>query len=169
VQHIHLIPCLFYTCTDHDYCPTDVIPSEIEDDFHDFDEICMSCEIDRIHVVGAPDCPEPNCEDESGNEAYVFLVENGCSSNCATTACSERFLTLHTVHDGCDHDVLSTTSEEGLHDFEDQCDLVCNVPGSAVKDQLTCLNGGGSGAAAVRGGKSLIVAMLSVSFYFLLA
>jgi hypothetical protein len=126
-----------------------------------------------MHVVGAPDCPKPNCEDDSGNEAYVFLVENGCSGICNTnTACSERFLTLHSVHDSCPHDTLSTTSEEGLHDFEDQCEILCNAPGSsAEKDQLICLSrkGGVSGAAAGRSGKSLVVAMLSVSFYFLLA
>jgi hypothetical protein len=123
----------------HDYCAPDVLPSEIEDGFHDFDEICDSCEIERGFVEGAPACPEANCEDQSGNEAYVWLVDNGCATVCSSDPeCVNRYLTLHVVHDTCDHDVLSTASEEGLHDFEDSCaDVICNAP-DADMDQLTC-------------------------------
>ena len=123
----------------HDYCTTDVIPPAIEDDFHDFDETCDSCAIERIFVPGAPDCPVPNCDDQSGNQAYEFLVDNGCSTGCSTdSTCQARFLTLRTVHDGCPHDTLTTRSEEGIHDYEDPCaSVICNAVSSTV-DQTKC-------------------------------
>ncbi|KAL3909722.1 MAG: hypothetical protein SGARI_002457 [Bacillariaceae sp.] len=133
--------------THHDYCPTDGIPSEIEDGFHDFDEICKSCEISRIATDGAPACPTANCEDNSGNEAYEFLLDNGCLSDCTTDACNEAYLTLRVVHDSCDHDVLTTASEEGLHDFEDVCMVNCNGPES-LEDQLTCTTPGSTAACS---------------------
>jgi hypothetical protein len=99
--------------THHDFCPTDIVPSDIEDGFHDFDETCKACDIARIETEGAPACPVPNCADTSGNDAYTFLRENGCAQDCDSTECNANFLTLSTVHDSCDHAVLSQAAEEG--------------------------------------------------------
>lgn len=121
----------------HDYCQVDQLPSTIEDGFHDFDETCLSCDISRAFQEGVPSCPIANCEDQSGNEAYAFLVENGCLSDCSSEKCTNAYLTLRVVHDDCEHDVISTASEEGLHDFEDVCKVGCNAPASKG-DQLTC-------------------------------
>lgn len=123
----------------HDYCDPRVVPPNVNTDFHDFDEVCTSCDINRRFVEGASACPTPNCDDASGNEAYVFLVENSCSTGCsANTDCVEKYETLRSVHDQCDRDVLSTAAEKGLHDFEEFCfDVICNAPGSE-EDQLTC-------------------------------
>ncbi len=115
----------------HDYCPEDGIPKDVEDDFHDFDEVCTACEISRLFVEGAPNCPAPQCEDESGNTAYQTLLDEGCLADCSSDACKENFFTLRVTHDLCDHDVLSRTSEEGLHDMEDSCDMhICNIEGA---------------------------------------
>lgn len=126
----------------HDYCDPQALPTAVEDDFHDFDQVCESCAIDRIFIEGAPDCPAPNCEDQSGNQAYAFLVDNGCTVGCADKPeCRENYITLRVVHDGCDHEVLTTDAEEGLHDFEESCEtVVCNAQGSQ-DDQLTCTSG----------------------------
>lgn len=133
--------------THHDYCKTDELPTEVEDDFHDFDEVCNSCAIARILDEDQPDCPAATCDDESGNEAYAFLVDNGCLDDCSVQACSDAYITLRVVHDSCDHDVLSAASEEGLHDFEEVCDVGCNVPAS-YEDQLTCPASGSAGLSA---------------------
>merc|ERR1712127_412488 len=126
----------------HDYCPVDAIPSDIEDDFHDYDEVCASCSILRGAVDGAPDCPTPNCDDNSGNDAYASLVESGCADDCSTAECRNLYFLLRSTHDLCDHDVLTSASEEGLHDFEEHCAAaVCNA------------EAGGSGPAGLRRGR----------------
>lgn len=121
----------------HDFCDESAMPNAIEDDFHDYDEVCESCNIKRAFVKGAPTCPKPNCADDSGNEAYVSLVENDCASNCASDACRDAFFLLVATHDNCDHDALSVAAEEGLHDFEDVCTMhFCNSGDGT--DQLIC-------------------------------
>ena len=75
--------------THHDYCPEAGIPELIEDGFHDHDESCKACKIGRLFTEGKPDCPVPNCEDTSGNDAYTSLVELKCGTNCSSDACRE--------------------------------------------------------------------------------
>ena len=99
--------------THHDYCDSDAIPQEVEADFHDFDTACKSCDIARAAVDGAAACPVVDCEDGSGNEAYAHLVDHGCLQDCSDAECEADFLILTTVHDTCDHDALTTASEEG--------------------------------------------------------
>ena len=121
----------------HDYCDENTMPNEIEDDFHDYDEVCEPCDIQRAFIEGAPMCPTPNCADDSGNEAYVTLVENDCATDCASDACRDAFFLLVATHDNCDHDALSVSAEEGLHDFEDVCTMhTCNSGDGT--DQLVC-------------------------------
>merc|ERR1712087_949553 len=89
-------------------------------------------------VEGAPDCPAANCEDTSGNDAYTNLIENGCNIDCSSDTCRDLFFTLRIVHDTCDHDVLSTAAEEGLHDLERPCAAqICNDP-NAGENQFIC-------------------------------
>eukprot|EP00588_Corethron_pennatum_P005516 CAMPEP_0194292360 /NCGR_PEP_ID=MMETSP0169-20130528/45462_1 /TAXON_ID=218684 /ORGANISM="Corethron pennatum, Strain L29A3" /LENGTH=373 /DNA_ID=CAMNT_0039040519 /DNA_START=17 /DNA_END=1138 /DNA_ORIENTATION=+ len=122
----------------HDYCPEEDIPEEIEDGFHDYDQGCTHCAIKRLFTEGAPSCPIPNCEDNSGNEAYVSMMDNNCLTDCSTDVCREHYFMLRAAHDSCDHDVLSTASEKGLHDMEVPCAAqLCN---QAIGDdnQLVC-------------------------------
>jgi len=122
----------------HDYCPEEGVPEEVEDGFHDYDETCTACEISRPFVDGAPDCPIPNCNDNSGNDAYAALVDKGCGIDCASSECRDSFFTLRVVHDLCDHDTLSRASEEGLHDMEVSCVAqICNAVDGGDK-QLEC-------------------------------
>ena len=123
----------------HDYCPEAGIPEAIEDGFHDYDTACTACGIKRKIVDNAPDCPIPNCEDDSGNQAYTDLVVNGCNLDCTTQQCKGLFGLLRITHDSCDHDVLSTAAEKGFHDLEKACaDAVCNDPEGFGKDPLVC-------------------------------
>lgn len=124
--------------THHDYCPEEGIPSEIENGFHDFDEACKACAINRLFVEGAPDCPKANCEDKSGNDAYAALNDNECLVDCSTATCREHFFMLRSVHDNCPHDVLSHEAEDGLHTFEEKCaEQICNHA-EGNTDQLVC-------------------------------
>ncbi|KAL7543688.1 hypothetical protein ACHAXR_012996, partial [Thalassiosira sp. AJA248-18] len=122
----------------HDYCPEEVVPEEIEDGFHDYDEVCTACDIVRKNTEGAPDCPAPNCQDKSGDEAYGALVEAGCGTDCSSVACRDNYFVLRVAHDLCDHDTLSRASEEGLHDMEVSCAAqICNTAGGEDA-QLVC-------------------------------
>ena len=149
----------------HDHCDAQGLPEVIEDDFHDFDDVCSSCAIDRAFIPGADKCPVPNCEDDSGNEAYLTLVDNACSSSAleggcsGNTVCVEAYLTLRTVHDSCDHEVLTPAAEEGLHDFEEACeDVVCNAVTQEESDeQLVC-----AGDGAARGNYFLNLLVLTL-------
>lgn len=123
----------------HDYCPEENIPERIEDAFHDYDDVCEECEITRAFTEGAPACPAVSCEDSSGTEAYGRLVDNGCLTDCSSQTCKDAFLTLRTVHDSCDHEVLSEAAEKGLHDFEVPCEYACNLPDAPlVGEPLMC-------------------------------
>jgi len=123
----------------HDYCPEDIIPQGIEDGFHDYDEQCVACDIDRIATEGAVDCPMENCDDNSGNDAYASMIDAGCATDCSSDVCKEHYFTLRVTHDRCEHDTLSRSSEEGLHDMEVSCVMhVCNVVVGAEDEQLVC-------------------------------
>eukprot|EP00592_Proboscia_alata_P006184 CAMPEP_0194357130 /NCGR_PEP_ID=MMETSP0174-20130528/4658_1 /TAXON_ID=216777 /ORGANISM="Proboscia alata, Strain PI-D3" /LENGTH=383 /DNA_ID=CAMNT_0039127023 /DNA_START=407 /DNA_END=1558 /DNA_ORIENTATION=- len=132
VKHYYIVQ------SHHDYCPEADIPQEVEDGFHDYDETCAACKIKRLFTDDAPACPVPNCEDNSGNEAYVSLIDNGCLSDCSSDTCRDHFFMLRSVHDSCEHDVLSRASEEGLHDMEVPCvSQICNQAEGA-DNQLVC-------------------------------
>jgi hypothetical protein len=112
----------------HDYCPEEGVPEEVEDGFHDYHMMCKHCEIFKTVVEGAPDCPAPVCDDSSGNDANVTLVEGGCLTDCALDTCRDDYFYLRAVHDGCDEGTLATDSEKGLHDSEASCaEQICNA------------------------------------------
>ena len=145
----------------HDYCDPADVPGSVNDDFHDFDEVCKSCEIERQFIADAPTCPTPTCDDQSGNEAYAALVENlDCKTNCAgIQSCRDNYQTLRIVHDGCDHEVLSEDAERGIHDFEGPCAaVVCNTLSSAEESgaQLVCNED--SGASVMNLGLAALLA-----------
>ncbi|GAX21549.1 hypothetical protein FisN_6Hh440 [Fistulifera solaris] len=122
----------------HDYCQEGEVPTEIEDGFHDFDTVCVACEIQRAATEGAPDCPIPVCDDGSGDTAYSAMLDAGCLTDCSSEACGTNFLTLVAVHDNCPHESLTTAAEEGLHDMESICTMhVCNSA-TATESQLVC-------------------------------
>jgi hypothetical protein len=93
----------FIVQSHHDYCPEEVVPTEVEDGFHDFDEVCGACHITKQFVEGAPDCPVPVCDDGSGNKGYADAIEAGCLANCTSTVCQDAFFVLRSVHDSCPH------------------------------------------------------------------
>ena len=126
--------------THHDFCPEADLPESVEDDFHNYDEVCPQCEIRRQFVEGAPACPAPSCEDESGNEAYTSLITQGCNIDCSSTECQSLFHVLLITHDACDHDVLSDVAERGYHDVERACvGAVCNDLSGVLADPLVCV------------------------------
>ena len=123
----------------HDYCPEDGIPEEIEDGFHDFDIACTPCAIDRKATDGAEDCPVETCEKGPGDDAYAALILNDCVKDCSSDQCKDLYFTLRYQHDKCDHDTISSASEDGIHDLEVPCGIhKCNYDG--VDNQLVCVD-----------------------------
>jgi len=124
--------------THHDYCPEADIPVEIEDEFHNYDEVCEICEISRKPIEGAELCPVVDCTDDTGSNAYTDLVDGDCLSDCTKDGCKENYFLLLSTHDDCPHDALSTAAEKGYHDMEDACGMhVCSS--SSGKDPLVCV------------------------------
>ncbi|KAL7526400.1 hypothetical protein ACHAWF_001750 [Thalassiosira exigua] len=153
----------------HDYCPEDEIPTTVEDGFHDYDETCQACAIQRMHMEGEPDCPKANCDDSSGNDAYSDLIAKGCQADCSSDECRDAYFVLRATHDVCLHDTLSEAAEKGLHDLEGPCGERhrCNVEG-AVKGELTCEEGeagaeGSGGASATAGVAGAAVALIGAA------
>lgn len=110
----------------------------IETGFHDYDEVCASCDIVREEIPGAPLCPAVNCTDGSGTAAYQNLLTNGCNIEC-NESCKDDWLTLRVVHDTCDHSALTQAAEEGLHAIEDPCAAYqCNLPADVIASTLEC-------------------------------
>merc|ERR1719188_1444424 len=121
--------------THHDYCLEENLPREVADRFHDYDTVCTHCAISRKSITGADPCPEYTC-DNSGNDAYTAAINSGCVNDCSSQECIDQFRRLTTVHDNCEHDVLTQAAEEGFHDLEVPCAAaVCD---SGVNDQLIC-------------------------------
>jgi Hint module len=129
-------------------CLDSELPSTIEDGIHLYEAACQDCEINRKYDSSLPNCPTANCNNGSGNAAYLQMVNQNCGSaavSCGTTACQNNFRILKAVHDNCDEESLSLQAELGLHDLEEVCGPLCNS-GSAADDagQLICSDGGGS-------------------------
>jgi hypothetical protein len=144
------IKSYFIVQSHHDYCPEEGVPVEIEDGFHDYDEVCEACEIIKMATEGAPDCPAAVCDDNSGNTAYAAAIEAGCLTNCTSDTCRDHFFILRSVHDSCPHDSLTEASELGLHDLEEACvEQVCNQ--AVDEDQLVC-HEDDHGAESMNGG-----------------
>lgn len=110
----------------------------IETGFHDYDEVCASCDIVRQEIAGAPQCPTVNCTDGSGTAAYQNLLSNDCNIEC-NDSCKDDWLTLRVVHDTCDHSALTQAAEEGLHAIEEPCAAYqCNLPLDIIANTLEC-------------------------------
>ncbi|CAJ1934628.1 unnamed protein product [Cylindrotheca closterium] len=127
--------------THHDHCPEANIPLTIETDFHDYDQVCSSCDIVRQEIPGAPQCPLVNCTDGSGTAAYQRLLANGCNIDCAqsSTTCRDDWLTLRVIHDTCDHSALTQAAEEGMHALEEPCAAYqCNPSLDVIANTLEC-------------------------------
>lgn len=124
----------------HDYCLHDEVPPPVEDAFHDFEGTCEECSIAKKFDPDLVNCPPSFCDD-SGDRAYQAMLISGCLDNCDTPTCITNYRILRSEHDTCDGDVLSQSSETGLHDFEEVCEAFnCNVltDESLIAAQLVC-------------------------------
>lgn len=138
----------------------------MQDGFHDLDTKCTSCTISRQYDSNNPDCPTPNCDDQSGNDAHTRASEAGCLTDCSSDACHDDYLILRMVHDECPHDTLTGAAEDGLHDLEVPCiQHSCNQV-SAEEDQLTCTDEAGGSSAASRKTVVVILYMIGVLAVF---
>lgn len=113
------------------------IPTEIEQEIHEFEDSCTSCDINRRFDSSLTTCPSVDCDDDSdANEAYSIL-QNQCTNSCESSTCASAFRTIRAYHDGCDESDISLTIEEGIHEFEELCeDQDCNV--DRETNQLVC-------------------------------
>jgi hypothetical protein len=65
----------------HDFCLLDeVVPSPVENSFHDFEAVCEHCAISRKRDPDLSNCPVCVC-DNRGDEAYRALLTEGCVNN----------------------------------------------------------------------------------------
>merc|ERR1739838_650708 len=51
--------------------------------------------------------------------------------------CQQAFMMLQAHHDYCEHDTLSHTMEDLIHDYEDYC-ISCSVPRAYIPDRPIC-------------------------------
>lgn len=130
----------------HDFCLEDELASCVEDDIHDLEEVCeVECEILKKFREGLPDCPEPNCGDSRGDDAFAAMVVGGCADDCSTTTCQSNYRILKGYHDDCEEEDINTTTEQGFHDMAEACEEIepsvsCNPASASVDgaDQLVC-------------------------------
>ena len=151
----------------------------MEDGFHDFDSVCVACDISRPSSASLVNCPTASCDDESGDTAYIALIADGCLSNgCDATLCQDNFFLLKAVHDNCPEGSLTEESEAGLHDLEDACvaasvncnsggndddPLVCSAEDLAHEEEAAAAAaGGGSAAASALGLVGILVGATSM-------
>jgi hypothetical protein len=123
-----------------DYCLHDEVPETIESGLHNLEGICEDCSITRkSDFINLPDCPVVSCDDGSGDSAFQNMLSVGCDSFCGADECGEHYRILRAVHDTCPEDSLSTSAEQGLHDFEDPCVAYdCNPKSLSDLSELVC-------------------------------
>lgn len=144
----------FIIQTHHDYCLEDQVPPAVEEGVHDYEGICMDCEISSLPNPDFPECPQANCKvDSEGNDAYQALLDNGCIADCSSDVCRDNFRILTATHDTCPEDTLTPEAEEGLHDLEEPCAAQgCNVLPVDGADPLVCYETAATSGASMTAG-----------------
>ena len=64
----------------HDYCDHDVLPTDSEKYFHDWEEYCLNCVISRNYEATLKACPQINCKDQSIIDAAHYVLETTCEA-----------------------------------------------------------------------------------------
>ena len=147
----------------HDFCLHTELPEAVEDGIHIYEGACEGCAITRKFDSSLPQCPNVAC-DESGNEAYQVLLEEGCAESCDTSLCASNFHILKAAHDTCHEDVLATAAEQAFHDFEEACEAFnCNIAAVASSDaeQLICTSAVRSTTAWAAASATVVAVMVS--------
>merc|ERR1712057_31546 len=121
----------------HDYCLSGEIPTELEQELHEFEDSCNSCEISRRYDSSLTTCPSVDCDDDSDAMDAFDVLEGECIASCDSDRCGSAFQILRAYHDGCDNNDIEEELEEALHSFEDLCAAQdCNVVNDS--NQLVC-------------------------------
>jgi hypothetical protein len=122
----------------HDHCLPSEQPSTIGAGFHDFEDFCPHCLISRKYRAGLSSCPTIDCSDISRlNAGLVQLNTTACKTGCSVASCSSNFKLLRAYHDKCGPDVLPSSVEKLMHEFEDPCaNYDCNM--GSQTDVPTC-------------------------------
>ena len=124
----------------HDYCEHDTLLAAEELQVHDFEAVCVNCEVDRSYGANLQQCEEiGHClcdaagESTSAAMAALAVLDTDCTANggastcCSTTATQNAFRTVVAYHDHCGHD-LPEAIEDGLHNYEGACfNSFCNI------------------------------------------
>jgi hypothetical protein len=148
----------------HDYCLPSEQPSTIGAGFHDFEGSCPHCLISRKYRAGLLSCPSIDCSNINPlNTGLVSLNTTACKTGCSATSCSPNFQLLRAYHDKCGPDVLPSSVEKLMHEFEGPCaNQDCNMANK--NDPVpTCSSGSHISASlylAVLGSLSLLMTLV---------
>merc|ERR1711976_163247 len=100
----------------------------IEQDFHDFEEICTSCFIERQFDSSLPDCPSVTCTDQNAQTTAFDFLEANCQNDCSSNSCRDNYRIIRAYHDTCDEILIIEEIEREIHEFEEVCeDQECNT------------------------------------------
>ena len=121
----------------HDACGPDAISTEIEQEYHSYEEKCQKCFVPLHQTPELPDCPSPTCDNSTYAEAEFEYLKNNCANDntgpnpddqCLSDRCQSAWQEVMSFHDGCCATEIPTVIEVDIHDWEEKCKGGCNVP-----------------------------------------
>uniref|UniRef100_A0A7S0L1I1 FZ domain-containing protein n=1 Tax=Coccolithus braarudii TaxID=221442 RepID=A0A7S0L1I1_9EUKA len=118
----------------HDNCEHDTLSKAQEKMIHDYEDHCLNCVVPRQYVPSHPKCPTVNCDDLSPAILGFEALNSTCVAHglpgatcCTTVAQQGGFEIIYSYHEQCPHDVVPGYIEQGLHDYEHDCEAyLCN-------------------------------------------
>ena len=126
----------FFMQMHHDHCTFDQQPSEMGHAIHDFEKYYTDCKIKRQYDSKYGACPKVDCKTINATLGDVSkkMTDNNCTNACGSTVCKDLFQKTLAAHDMCDEDLLHTSVEKTLHDYEEKCKAqTCNTATKAFE------------------------------------
>ena len=120
----------------HDFCLHDEVPGPLEDGIHFYENACADCSIQRKPDPDLLACPIVPCTTGDGNDAYQNLLSGGCLPGCSADGCADNYRILRAAHDTCPEDTLDQIAEQGIHDYEEACEMHNCNPGVVDEAEL---------------------------------
>jgi hypothetical protein len=158
----------FIMQTHHDHCTHTQLPANLGLTIHDFEEFYDDCKILRQFDASLAACPAVACSTAKVDlgTAHQTMLNNNCSTSCASETCKVTFQKIVRAHDDCGEDTLPAAVEKALHAYEDICEKnLCNIGTQTVNlDFSTCP--ASSGARATAGATALLASAAAAVLAF---